>query len=177
MVPNAYLKQRQYVDDCLACVSTPYEFRRYLYHLDTFCAASGMEANFEKTHGLLLGTWRTSPPLELLPSEKYPIKWIHDATPIKHLGIIVGNDIPHHMTVHKAMEKVRDAAAKMHPERLTITGRILLANACLTSIMIASLTHTWASADQMKALQGILNTIVNNRVTSSFCTWKEKKSS
>ena len=111
LASNTKIKQRQYVDDCLGFIPSPYEYHRHLHHLDTFCAASGMEANFEKTHGLLLGTWRLSPPLELLPSEKHPIQWKSDSVPIKHLGISVGNDVPHHITVETALGKVRAAAA------------------------------------------------------------------
>ena len=121
-------KISQFADDT-TLIAKPPDLPHMQKHLDTWCEATGMKENMNKREGLLLGRLRRlifSAPKNIVPN------WTPDGTPIRALGVPMGNRLDEEDWWHKRYRLVKTRiAAWKSLAHLTITGRNLLLQAIL----------------------------------------------
>ena len=113
-------KISQFADDT-TLIAKPPDLPHMQTHLNTWCEATGMKENMNKREGLLLGRMRRfvlNAPKNIVPN------WTPDGTPIRALGVPMGNRLDEEDWWHKRyrLVKARIAAWKSLAH-LSITGR------------------------------------------------------
>ena len=141
------IKTFQYADDCPYLIGSPGDILCIKQHLATFCKASGMKINEDKTDILLVGKWAGNPPAPILHSG---FKIVNQRDTLRVLGINLGSTNSHSANWSKVISKIRTYTTNNHSTHLTLNGQILLANACVTSQTIFVSTHQHAPIEELK---------------------------
>ena len=110
-------KTNAFADDTQLFVSNRKSPDEIFKIIEIYEKASGASANYKKTVGMLLGTWRNKPP----PTDK--IKWEDN---VKALGITHGYNINIDQIWNDKLEKIKRNLKIWETRDLTYQGRILL---------------------------------------------------
>ena len=166
------IKTFQYADDCPYLIGSPNDILHIKQHLVTFCKASGMKINDDKTDLLLLGKWANEPPAPLLQSG---FKIVNQKDTLRVLGIKLGTPNSHSINWLKVISKIRNYTANNQSTHLTLNGQILLANACITSQTIFVSTHQHAPIEELKKVVSAINTFTNpSHQSHSYISFTDK---
>ena len=167
-------KIHQYVDDCLIGIGSERDFERLREYGDLFGLASGLRINWDKTVGVLLGKWRKACPISLAPKPGYAVRWAALDEIVRQLGIYLGDGAHPAHTVRLAIQAIKTASSKFGTDRLTLTGRILIANACLTSKAVLAITHTYVDKSSLKLFTSIIHNFTNGGKPSHVIPYAQK---
>ena len=133
---NSTFKIDQYADDTKLGIGHVNDIDIYTQAIDKFCKASGMKINWDKTDLLLLGQWAKTPP-PLPPNT--PFNTPNPQTPIRYLGVMIGNNVPLDIEWTKISDKLSQEVKRVLSNKWTsLTTRILHTN---TIVCIAN-AHT-----------------------------------
>jgi len=152
---NMEAKDNAFADDMQLFVSTIPSVKEIFKIMTTYEKASGAAANYEKTQGLLLGTWRYRPP----PTDR--IKWKEN---IKALGIWHGYNVNTDRIWNEKIEKIKKNLKMWEMRDLTYEGKILLIKSLGISVVGYEI--------QMKGMPLKYNKIIKD-IFWSFL-WKKK---
>ena len=159
----------QFADDSPFMIGCESDFTHITHHLSLFEIASGMVINKDKTIIVLLGNWNENTPQFIIDS---PFKKQSINTPFVVLGTVVGPKDADNLNWQLVIEKVRMRANKLNSPTLTLNGKILVANACITSLAIYPATHTYIPYKELETLRPILNQFTTP--TSKYISYNEK---
>ncbi len=130
--PKTTIKISQYADDTVIYLSNLQDVSRSLALVEQFSNVSGLKLNLDKTEGLCIGSLKGFIPA--ISEIKWPI------TPIRYLGIFVGND-PIELNQRnwenklESMQKLLDSWRKRD---LTLFGKITIIKSLALSSLIYS---------------------------------------
>ena len=128
-----------------------------------------MVINADKTLIILLGSWNQNTPQAILDS---PFIKQSSNIPFVFLGTLVGPNNADSLNWQSIIQKVRSKAASLRTPSLTLNGRILVANSCVTSLTVYPATHTYIPYDSLKALKPILDHFTTP--TSKYMSYDDK---
>ena len=168
------IKTLQFADDSPYFINSTNDYNRIIAHLDVFDKAAGTVRNLDKSALHLFGKhWPTNPPASFSDS---PLKLYNPNNPMLTLGMHIGPTEASTKNWNSVLSKARRAAAAYNCNgTLTLNGKIILANACITSISIYTCTHSYVSHAQLKALKSIINQFTNpENQTVSYIPYAEK---
>ena len=137
---NTPTKIKQYADDTCFYTSTVQDIYTSLDSVDTFCKASGMVINLDKTDLMYLGLWAKRPPVLPRPLS---IDTVDSDSLLRYLGVMIGNIIPKDIAWTRVKSKVVDTIARHHNNRPTLTERTLVANSVVTGNMLYGVAHSY----------------------------------
>ena len=160
------IKTIQFADDSPFMIGCESDFRIIIEHLTQFERVSGMVINKDKTIVVLLGAWNQNTP-QLITNSPYKKQSIN--VPFVVLGTIVGPRNADSLNWKSTLDKIRERVAKLSSPSLTLNGKILVANACITSITIYPATHTYIPYKELEALKPILDHFTTP--TSKYLTY------
>ena len=159
----------QYADDCPYLLNAPGDLAIVQAKIAHFSVASGMKTNDEKTEILLIGTWSNNPPQTLIDSG---FKLVKQKDTARVLGIQLGSNNSHLLNWSNVRSKIRKFLSSNSSDQLTLNGKIIIANSCITSQTIFVATHQHSDVATLGKIQSILNTFTNgddkNRTYISF---------
>ena len=117
MSPEKEVKNGAFVDDTQLFISTVPSIDEIFRTIGTYEKASGAAANYQKTEGMLLGSWKERPP----PSNK--IKWKQQ---IKALGVWHGYNIDENKYWEEKLAKIEKNLKMWRKRNLSFKGKVLL---------------------------------------------------
>ena len=147
MLPNAReAKIGMFADDNQTFISSTPSFVELSSVLKLYEKASGALVNYQKTKGLLLGTWRTKPP-------PWPdITWEEN---VKALGIIHGFNIDEQSIWNKKIERIKSTLLSWKKRDLTYQGKVLIIKALGMSVVGYEIRMKGINDHYIKALKEI----------------------
>ena len=98
--------------------------------IGNFCIASGAKINWHKTVGLWIGD---STPLNWCPDPNF--RWIEKGTPVRYLGCQVGIDLTAEQQINPLLLTIRKKLIYWSSAKLSLAGRVVIANHVLLSTM------------------------------------------
>ena len=124
--------------------------------MDNYEKASGAAANYVKTQGILLGTWRNKPP----PTDK--IQWREH---VKALGVWHGYNIDNNKIWNEKISKIKKNLKMWEKRNLTFDGRILLIKALGISVVGYEAQMKGMPNQYIKPIKNILFEFLWNKKT------------
>ena len=155
-------KIKQYADDTCFYINEVTDIYTSLDIVDTFCKASGMVINLDKTDLMYLGQWIKRPPI--LP-QPLSINIVDPDSLLRYLGVMIGNTIPKDIAWTRVKSKVVDTIARNQINRPTLTERTLVANSVVTGNMLYGVAHSYIHENTLIQMDKISQLAVTNRNT------------
>ena len=108
--------------------------------VETFCKASGMVINLDKTDLMYMGSWANRPPI--LP-QPLRINIVDPNSQLRYLGVMIGNSLPKDIAWTRVKSKIIDTIAKSQVNHPTLTERTLTTNSVVTGNMLYGVAHSY----------------------------------
>jgi hypothetical protein len=105
--------------------------------LDTFCRASGTKINWHKTAAI----WASKKNRDWEWGQEVGLQWIPEGKGVRYLGIQVGFHLPPEANFDKMLSTLKGKLINWSTCRLSLAGRILVAN----QVLLASMWYLAAS--------------------------------
>ena len=132
-------KIKQYADDTCFFISQINDIYDSLDIVETFCKASGMVINLDKTDLMYMGSWVNRPPI--LP-QPLRINIVDPNSQLRYLGVMIGNSLPKDIAWTRVKSKIVDTIAKSQVNHPTLTERTLITNSVVTGNMLYGVAHS-----------------------------------
>ena len=132
-------KIKQYADDTCFFISQINDIYDSLDIVETFCKASGMVINLDKTDLMYMGSWVNRPPI--LP-QPLRINIVDPNSQLRYLGVMIGNSLPKDIAWTRVKSKIVDTIAKSQLNHPTLTERTLTTNSVVTGNMLYGVAHS-----------------------------------
>jgi hypothetical protein len=130
--------------------------------LDTFCRESGAKINWHKTAAI----WASKKNRDWEWGQEVGLQWIPEGKRVRYLGIQVGFHLPPEANFDKMLSALKDKLINWSTCRLSLAGRILVAN----QVLLASMWYLAASWNPNPRMCCQVRGVVRNFIWSGKAT-------
>ncbi len=130
--------------------------------LDIFCKASGAKINWNKTAAI----WASKRNKEWEWGQEVGLQWVPEGKGVRYLGIQVGFHLPPEANFNKILSALKKKLINWSTYRLSLAGRILVAN----QVLLASMWYLAASWNPNPKMCSQVCGVVRNFIWSEKAT-------
>jgi hypothetical protein len=149
------VRDQTFADDtALYLQGTPENMERTQRVLDTFCKASGARVNWDKTTAI----WASKSEKSWEWGQEVGLQWVPEGKGVRYLGILVGSHLPPDANFSKMVTSLKGKLINWSTSRLSLAGRILVAN----QVLLASMWYMAAAWNPNPTMCNQIRGIVRN---------------
>jgi hypothetical protein len=153
------VRDQTFADDtALYLQGTPENMERTQRVLDTFCKASGARVNWDKTTAI----WASKSEKSWEWGQEVGLQWVPEGKGVRYLGILVGSHLPPDANFSKMVTSLKGKLINWSTCRLSLAGRILVAN----QVLLASMWYMAAAWNPNPTMCNQIRGIVRNFIWS-----------
>ena len=153
----------QYADDSTLLIGDDGDWGIYKICIEIFCDASGMVINWDKSQGLWLGAWNTSPPKIKPPTCPLELKFILDKDPVRMLGAYLGTHIPIENAWNRTKQKLQTSLSSVMKHCGDEIGDTITVNAILISSAIFTIRLQYIPRSKLREINKMATNFIRGK--------------
>ena len=156
---NSYITNQMFADDTLLLLEgTPKNMDTALAVINKFSEASGAKLNLHKS----VGVWIAQTERLWTWGEEAGMKWLQPGEVTRYLGYPFGNQLTQHEKDNKMLGQVRKHLQRWAGNRLSVAGRIMIAN----QVILSSIWYFASCMDFSNQAINLVKATVRNYIWS-----------
>ena len=156
---NSYITNQMFADDTLLLLEgTPENMDTALAVINKFSEASGAKLNLHKS----VGVWIAQTERLWTWGEEAGMKWLQPGEVTRYLGYPFGNQLTQHEKDNKMLGQVRKHLQRWAGNRLSVAGRIMIAN----QVILSSIWYFASCMDFSNQAINLVKATVRNYIWS-----------